>query len=259
MQTVDKAISLLGKFSEQCPEFGLTALARAAGFDKATTRRLLIALIGHGFVEQDVVTRRYRLGAGLLRLARVREATFPMLATAQALVDALATATGETAHFSLATPRGLATVAIAESTHASRVTLEKGEFLPVHATAAGHVWLAFAEETLARSALTAPRQLHTQQTPVDRVALANAVDTARQAGWAEADQSYEEGVFGIAAPVFDAHGHALGAVAISTPVSRMNVDVRSALRHAACSTAGALSRALGADVPPAVQSAWERA
>ena len=57
MSTVDKAISLLDLFSVETPEHGLTEIARRSGFDKATTRRLLVSLARHGFIEQDVGTR----------------------------------------------------------------------------------------------------------------------------------------------------------------------------------------------------------
>ena len=78
MQTIEKGLSLLQLFSEQRPEMGLTEMARYSGFDKATTRRFLLALKKHGFVEQNAVTRAYRLGPGILRLARVREAVSPI-------------------------------------------------------------------------------------------------------------------------------------------------------------------------------------
>ncbi|RUW97142.1 IclR family transcriptional regulator, partial [Mesorhizobium sp. M8A.F.Ca.ET.059.01.1.1] len=100
MSTVGKAISLLELFTVAEPELGLSDLARRSGFDKATTRRLLVALTGHGLVEQDAATRHYRLGAGLSRLARIREARFPFLQTAVPLVRDLASATAETVHLS---------------------------------------------------------------------------------------------------------------------------------------------------------------
>ncbi|MFT5111764.1 MAG: DNA-binding IclR family transcriptional regulator [Parasphingorhabdus sp.] len=70
MQTTDKALSLLSQFSESRPQIGLSEFARLARFDKATTRRLLISLIRNGLVEQHPETRKYRLGASILSLAR---------------------------------------------------------------------------------------------------------------------------------------------------------------------------------------------
>jgi DNA-binding IclR family transcriptional regulator len=70
MSTVVKAPSLLEHFDARHPEMGLVDLARFAKLDKATTSRLLVALAAKGFVEQDPATRRYRLGAALVRFSR---------------------------------------------------------------------------------------------------------------------------------------------------------------------------------------------
>jgi DNA-binding IclR family transcriptional regulator len=137
VQTVDKALSLLSYFSEQRPSVGLSELARLSGFNKATTRRFLVALEKHGIVEQDATTRLYRLGAGLLRLARVREATNPVAAIVQPVLNDLVSVTGETAHFSLYAGGSLATIGLSESAKSSRVMLGKGEAIPLHATASG--------------------------------------------------------------------------------------------------------------------------
>ena len=45
MSTVGKAVSLLELFTLHEPEIGLSDLARRAGLDKATARRLLMALL----------------------------------------------------------------------------------------------------------------------------------------------------------------------------------------------------------------------
>ena len=82
MKTVDKAFSVLDQFSMENTEIGLSELSRLASLDKAATRRLLVALSKHGFIEQSADTRKYRLGHGFLRLARIREATVPIVRAA---------------------------------------------------------------------------------------------------------------------------------------------------------------------------------
>ena len=88
MKTVDKAFSVLDQFSLTRTEIGLSELSRMAGLDKAATRRLLVAMSKHGFIEQSAETRKYRLGHGFLRLARIREATVPVTQAAQACRNA---------------------------------------------------------------------------------------------------------------------------------------------------------------------------
>jgi IclR family transcriptional regulator, acetate operon repressor len=118
---VRKALSLLTVFSVAQPEIGLSDCARLTGHDKATTHRLLTTLCEEGLIEQHPDTRRYRLRAGILVLARIREASFPFAATAQAILDALSETTGETAHCSLYSNGTLAVIASVESRKANRV------------------------------------------------------------------------------------------------------------------------------------------
>ena len=101
MKTVDKALGVLDQFSLENREIGLSELARMASLDKAATRRLLVAMAKHGFIEQSAETRKYRLGHGFLRLARIREATVPVSRIAQEVTDWLVGETNETAHVSL--------------------------------------------------------------------------------------------------------------------------------------------------------------
>ena len=142
MGTVSKALSLLDILAGPEARLGLTEIARASGFDKATTRRLLVELKANGLVEQDDTSRDYMLGPSLLRLGRLREARFPFARIADPVVRALAEATGETAHASEYGGGVLASVAVQASDKSNRVIVNLGERLPLHATASGLAVLA---------------------------------------------------------------------------------------------------------------------
>ena len=144
MQTVQKALSLLNHFTVKTPTFGLTEMAKAAGFDKASTRRLLLALQSAGFVEQDSATREYTLGAAVLRLAKLRESIRPVRSVVEPILTNLMTLTGETAHFSLFSGGQLGTVLTSEPAKSNRVIVMEGESLPIHASASGLAFMAFA-------------------------------------------------------------------------------------------------------------------
>ncbi|MBN9221771.1 MAG: IclR family transcriptional regulator [Mesorhizobium sp.] len=220
MGTVGKAISLLELFSVAEPELGLSDLSRRSGFDKATTRRLLVALTGHGFVEQDAGTRHYRLGAGLSRLARIREARFPFLQTAVPLVRELATATAETVHLSEFGIDRLVTVHVEHPARANRVNVDIGQLLPLHSTASGIAYMAFARDEAVRACLAGPLDAFTAHTLVEPAAIARSMDEARVRGYSICDQGLEEGVISVAAAILAADGFALGTIAVAAPKAR---------------------------------------
>lgn len=244
MSTIDKALALLTFFSERRAAIGLTEFASLARYDKATTRRMLLALLRCGFVEQDRSTREYRLGPAVVQLARVREATFPMDAVVQPTLRRLSDATGETAHFSLAWAGALATMDLIESERAHRVRLDKGETLPLHATASGIAYLAFAPPE-ALDALNAPLRAFTGKTVTDATKLRTQINTARREGWAVSRDGYEEGVFGLAAPIIGQDRFAIGAIAVAAPLSRVNSDIQRRICIAVVAAAQEISRAVG--------------
>ena len=247
--TVNKALSLLGLFSETTPEWGLSELSRAAALDKATAHRLLNSLSLGGLLEQDPRTKLYRLGTGVLRLARIREATFPLLSVVNPVLEALSEATGETAHASLIVNDVLAAIGVVESRKSNRVSLRASEALPFHATASGIAFLAFALEVIVKKALTAALPAFTSRTLTSKETFRLLIARARKLGYAEADQSYEDEVFGLAAPFFGADGWAVGAVAVATPCHRLTRDVKASIVQAVVAASVDLSRKLGHEPP----------
>lgn len=257
MQTVDKALSLLGFFSEGRPEIGLSEIARLSAFNKATARRFLVALDKHGFVEQDSKTRAYRLGPGLLRLARVREAVSPVNAVVQPVLEDLVARVGETAHFSLYAGGSLATIGLVEPAKSNRVSLERGEAIPLHATASGIAFMAFARPEIVDSALNKSLTSHTPYTITNRIELRKRLRAVNKTGVAVANSSYEDGVCGIAAAVLGADGYARGAVAIAVPTSRAGRDAIAAIQAEVRRAAIEISGAMGVDSSAVIARANE--
>jgi DNA-binding IclR family transcriptional regulator len=250
VQTVDKALGLLEFFSEQRPSIGLSDMARLAGFNKATTLRFLAALEKHGFVEQAATTRAYTLGPGLLRLARVREATNPVTAIVQPILEELVAATGETAHFSLYAGGSLATIGLAESAKSNRVMIGKGEAIPVHATASGIAFLAFAGSAVADSALGKSLRAYTERTITDPQKIRRQLASVRRLGVAVVKNTYEDGVCGIGAPVIGSDGLACGAIAIAVPLARAQRKMITLALPAIRRAANEITVAMGAEPHP---------
>lgn len=247
--TAAKAISLLGFFSETEPELGLSELARRSGVDKATVHRMLNVLAAAGLVEQHGETRLYRLGAGILRLARIREATFPVSKIVEPALQGLTTSTGETAHASLISGHCLATIGICPSPKSARVNLEAGEALSLHGTASGFAFLAFAPAGFADEVLSAGLKRHTNHTETDPQKLIKRIEESRKNGFATADQTYEDEVYGIAAPLFGPDGHSTGAIAVATPCHRMTDELRALIVREVISAAVEVTRQLGGVLP----------
>lgn len=252
MKTADKALKLLDYFTESQPEHGLSDLARLSAIDKATTHRLLKTLQKHGFVEQHPASRKYSLGASLLRLAHIRESTAPVTSIVDPILAKLVDETGETGHASLIAGSSLATIGIRACTKSTRVNLEPGQKLPLHATASGISYLAFSPDKLVEDFLNKKLDRFTEMTTVDPDRVRELVAETRADGCSLIDQGYEDDVVGIAAPIFDLSGYANGAVAVATPSSRMNAAVKRINCTAVIRAAVEITRGMGAKPHPAL-------
>lgn len=221
MKTVDKALTVLDQFSLSNKEIGLSEMARMAGLDKAATRRLLVALIEHDFIEQSPETKRYRLGDGFLRLARIREATVPVSRIAKDVVTRLVGQTNETIHVSIPGSQGMTTIAHELPNRARVVNITPAQILNYHATASGLVFLAFATKETAEQILALKREKITPSTVTSRSELLRLAKQFRAQGYSQARNSFEEDVASIAMPFFREPGDPTGSIAIALPAAEM--------------------------------------
>ena len=221
MKTVDKAMTVLDQFSVERTEIGLSDLARTAGLDKAATRRLLVALSKHGFIEQITESKKYRLGQGFLRLARIREATVPLTKAAQEVNDWLAAKVSETTHISVAQSESLATIAHQMPRRGNIINVDPAEPLPFHATASGIAYLAFASNATRARILALPRTRFAAQTLLGEDQLRAKIETTKQDGFALSRHSFEDGVGSIAMTFSMNQPDPAGAISIALPEARL--------------------------------------
>lgn len=248
--TIDKALTLLEFFSLNQTRWGLSELARAAGYDKATTLRLLRALIRHQMIEQHAETRKYQLGTAFLTLARVREASFPLATILQEKMRWLAEITGETAHAALGGDAFLRTVAVVEPARATRVHLDPADKLPFHATASGIIFMAFGPASAYRGV---EREIglpaFTGYTPTCKEVVSGLIEGARESGFAIANQTFEDETIGIATPFFDDSGVARGAIAVASPALRVDAVAKTRIIDALFTATRDVTKSLGGSIP----------
>ncbi len=224
MKTVDKALNVLSQFSFEKTEIGLSELSRMADLDKAATRRLLVALIKHSFIEQSQETKKYRLGHGFLRLARIREATVPVSHIAKEVVGKLAALTNETVHVSIPGPLGMTTIAHELPNRGRVVNIIPAQILNFHATASGLIFLAFATKETADRIFALKRDKITPETTTAKSELERMTQQFRAQGYAQTRNSFEDDVASMAMPFFSEPGDPTGSISIALPAPEMTKD-----------------------------------
>lgn len=257
MGTVGKALDLLDLFTRQRAQVGLSELARLSGLNKATCHRLLTEMESRSLVEQVGPAREYRLGPAVLRLAALRETAVPTRDAAMPVLQALARATGETAHLSLREGDKLVTIAFAYSpAHATKVMMEDADILPWHATSSGQAALAFLPAPDRDEILSRPLSRLTATTETDPARLRARLDEIRTRACAETAGTFESDARSFAVPLFLHGDHAVGALGVAVPATRMTPDLLALIRRETTRAATELIGLWGGQVPPAIAEIW---
>lgn len=224
MKSVQTTIRLLREFNVKEPELGVTELARRLDLDKATVHRMLRSLMAERVVEQDPVSKRYRLGYAILDLAASRIQSIPYLSKAVDEIHLLRDQIEESVAIHVRDSHEMICLDFAEGTQSVRVGFWIGERSPVHVTATGVAALSTLEDDqwpliVARSLSAYP--LFAQITEGKVKALITQV---RKSGFAIADETYKRGIRSIAVPVTDGQGKAALTIGIAAPAQRRSVS-----------------------------------
>jgi IclR family acetate operon transcriptional repressor len=212
---VQRAVDVLDALAEARGELGTNEIARRTGINVSSISRLLSTLTSTGLVQHMPSSGRYRLGVRILQLAGAARESLDVRAVARPYLEELTDLTGETATLSLPGEHDLLTVDFVQSRRSVRSVAEIGRNSVAHATAAGKVFLAWGG-TLPDGDLV----VYTEQTIVDRTALAAEISKVAERGWAQAVGEREEDLNAIAAPVLDAAGRLRAVLGVQGPALR---------------------------------------
>lgn len=246
VQVVDRVASILDCFSLDRPELGVGELSRMTGLSKGTVHRFLNALRRHRLIEQNPVTKQYRLGLKLFELGTRAIANVDHVGQAEAFLHRLAKETGETTHLAVLDQGMTFYVAKVEGWHSLRMPSQVGKRLPSHCTGLGKALLAFLpgselEGIVAKHGL--PR--FTDRTITSLTALKRELAQVRKQGYSVDQGEVEDGLYCVGAPVRDFTGAVVAAISIAGPSTRIEGTIPRLAREV-IATASDISKALGA-------------
>ena len=244
VQSVDRAISVMELLSRRGWS-GVTEVARELDIHKSTAYRLLTTLRDRGLVEQDAATEKYRLGFGLVLLARAVSADLDILRCARPVCEHLSELTKETV--TIAVLEDDDAVVIHQSiSRASALSVDwTGRHTPLHATAAGKIFLSYMPEDQQLRILRGPLERFTENTIVDPASLIDHTRKIRDHGYGYTVEELEVGLNAVGSPIRRADGEVVGTVSVSGPAFRLPPDALPETGVLAKRAATEISRCLG--------------
>jgi IclR family transcriptional regulator, acetate operon repressor len=243
-QAVERAIAILECFRSDPSALGITDIARNVGLNVSTAHRLMRALVAAGFMEQDPITERYRLGIEVAVLGQraLEQAGYHL---AKPILTRLADRTGESVSLGVRRNHEVVVIERASSPQPLRFDHPSGAELQLHASGMGKVLLAFGD-IAPESAIAQLRDLprFTDHTICTVSALGHELAQVRAQGYAVNHEERYDGVNGVAAPVLGPAGVARAAVGVQGPAVRMTaarIEEIAALVRAAADDIAALA------------------
>lgn len=248
-QSIERAIAVLLLVGRAGPEGGrLADIVERSGLPKPTVRRVLLALVRAGLVDQDETSRRYHIGPEAYVLGTLASARYGIHALSLGALSRIARESGDCAF--LTVPRDIFAVCLhrEEGTYPIRThVLQAGDRHPLGVGAGSLALLAALPDAEVERALAANAQALAAHYPgYAPERLRQGVSEARRLGYALNPGLYVSGSWGIGVAVMDAEGRPAGALSIAAIDTRLTAERQPELAALLLREAHALEAALGA-------------
>lgn len=244
VQSLERALLLLDHVAGASPEgASVVRLAQECGLHRATAWRLLATMEAHGYVERDPVANRYRVGFALARIS-TSAGVDGLVRRARPELERVSQETGETADLAVAGRHGVTYVD--EVAPPAVLTANwLGRHVPLHATSSGKAFLAWLPPVEVDALVGAALTGYTDTTITDPELLRQELVLTRERGYGVCRGEYETQLYGVSAPVLDAHsGRAFALVSIWGPRDRVPAERFAELGRRAARAADVVARAV---------------
>jgi IclR family transcriptional regulator, pca regulon regulatory protein len=228
-QSLERGLAVLSAFRSGRPLLGVSELGREVGLSRSTTHRYVATLATLGYLQQDLATKKYRLGPRVLDLGfsaihsmELREISAPHL---QQLSDE----TGYTVNMGVLDGTDIVYVERCRSSRVGQraidLNLHVGSRLPAYCTSMGKVLLAYLPRE-ERDALLDQMELRQRgpNTLTARRALVAELERVRKEGLAINNEELAYGLRSIAAPVLSQSGATAAAINLAVHSSMVSMD-----------------------------------
>lgn len=241
--SLPKGLAMLELLSSNEGSMGITALAQRMHIPKSGVHRLLQVLRDNGWVRQTL-SGEYECTLKLWELGQRLASKIDLRRAAKAAMRELAARTRETIMLSVLDGSEVLYLEVLDSPQPVRVHTNPGDRAPAFCMATGKALLAHAPAAVIDSVAG---NLHkfTARTITTRAKLERELEGVRQHGFAVSHGEWNEGVMGIASPLFDSSFQAVAAISIGAPSERMSDVVVNELAPLVVKAAQQVSRELG--------------
>lgn len=206
-----RALALLATFHTERPRMSLSEMARRADLPVSTAHRLVAELVDWGALER--IHNEYMIGQRLWKLGLLAPIRQNIAEIAAPYMQDVLFVTHNVVNLFVLEDSKVLLLERISGTRVGAPFRKVGDPLPLHASAAGKIMLAYSSEDLLFQATKEMVRLtpHTIATPDQ---LRTEVESVRKAGYATSKQEAGVDNFAVAVPVLDPQGSAVAALGV---------------------------------------------
>jgi len=215
VKSLQKALEILNCFIEE-PILGVTEISEKFGLYKSNVHNILSTFKMMGYLEQDELSGKYKLGIQIFNLGYALRDTFSIAKICLPFMQELANKSKQRVY--LAIPYGTEIYYLEATYPIESVTLMRSVFgmkADYYCTGLGKAMLMHMPDDFIDLIFDGNIKKHTDNTITDTSIFKKDLEVTRQRGYAVDDMEHEFGIKCVAIPIMGVDGKVLAAISIS--------------------------------------------
>lgn len=229
IKSIDRAMQILFAFSLEDRLLGVTELSERLELNSSTIHHLAASLKKWGMLEQDPVSRKYRLGVRLIELGGTMLQSRSLARAIQPYLYHVAENIKETAYLGVLVGSDLLNLEQASGPHLIQYAGWQGRRTPYYCASAGKVLAAYLPTADLDMLLeTYPLKAYTATTITDPDVMRQHLADVKAQGFAISIGELDENINAIAVPVkriANTDGRVIAAIGVAGPAYRFSAEV----------------------------------
>lgn len=203
MQTIHRITKLFEFLSRYKDGLGINEISQSLDFPLSTTHRMLNSLRKDGYVTQDELTKRYKLGVKILSLAINQLNNMDIIKISKPIIEELSTKYGLLVYLSVLENNRIVCIDMVNNAKRTKFYVQIGSPMPLYCAASGKAIGAYLDESGLDDILKQSNIIKfTPYTIVDKDKIKDELNKVKNQGYAICDEEMELGVNAISVPIF---------------------------------------------------------
>jgi DNA-binding IclR family transcriptional regulator len=221
---IKRAVKILDILSEEGP-LNFTQIMQEMNLSKSSTHDLLKTMEEEGLVWKDHYERRYFLGNQLVKFGNKVQLNSTLIKLAKRPMQELREAVDETVFLAVLESDKQVIIDSVESNQSLRTSVALGTKDYLHYTSLGKAMMAFMQEERVNEIIKGDKlKRKTENTITDQEDFKKELRKIRQQGYAVDNMEHSKWVRCVGAPILNHAGEVLGAISVSGPPSRLQIE-----------------------------------